>query len=132
MVCPDNVYVIYDDLCPFCRNYCQWLRMRDAVGKLILVDARKPSALMDEITARNLDIDQGMAVKIGDALYCGSDAIHIISLLSTTSGVFNRLMVRLFRSQKLAAVLYPLLRDCRNMILRLMRIPMIENLKNAA
>ncbi len=132
MNCPATIYVIYDDLCPFCRNYCRLLRLRAATGKLVLVDARKPSILMDEITAKGLDIDQGMVVKISNDLYYGSDAIHILALLSTPSGIFNRLMARLFQSKKLAVILYPLLRDWRNIMLRLMHIPLIKNSKNAA
>ena len=59
---PNTIYVLYDDQCPFCRSYCRLLRLREAAGGLVLVDARKPSALMDEITARGLDIDQGMEI----------------------------------------------------------------------
>jgi len=132
MNCPDTIYVIYDDLCPFCRNYCRLLRLRGVAGKLLFVDARKPSALMHEMTAKGLDIDRGMAVKIGNDIYSGPDAMHILSLLSTTSGVFNRLIFGLFQSKRRAAILYPLLRCGRNISLRLMRIPLISNLKNAA
>ena len=45
-------------------------------GDYALVDARKGGcALMDEITARGLDIDEGMVVKVGNDLHYGSDAI---------------------------------------------------------
>lgn len=123
-----TVYVVYDGECPFCRNYCELVRIRDAVGKLELVDARQPSVLMSEITALGLDIDRGMVVKIGEDIYYGSDAIHILALLSTQSGIFNRCNYWLFQSQKLSSVFYPLLRDCRNLALWLMGIPMINNL----
>jgi len=124
----DTVYVVYDNKCPFCRNYCQLLRIRAAVGTLVLVDARQPSALMDQITQQGLDIDQGMVVKIGDEIYYGSDAIHMLALLSTKSGVFNRCSYWMFKSKKIASWLYPFLRSCRNIALRLMRIPLIQNL----
>jgi len=84
------------------------------------------------MTAKGVDIDQGMIVKIGDDIYSGPDAMHILSLLNTPSGIFNRLIAWLFRSMKVAVILYPLLRAYRNMILRLMRIPMIQNIKNVA
>ncbi len=123
-----TVYVVYDDKCPFCRNYCQAVRLQKAAGTLKLVDARQPSPLMDEITAKGLDIDHGMVVKIGDHLYYGADAIHILALLSTRSGVFNRAAYWIFQSKSVTAVLYPVLRDCRNLALRLMGIPLIKNL----
>lgn len=123
------IYLVYDHDCPFCRNYCQLVKLRETVGRLELVDARKPSALMDEITSKGLDIDRGMVLRIGDDLYYGSDAIHILALLSTKSGLFNRLNYWIFKSQKVSRVLYPLLRDCRNLALKIMGIPLIKNLE---
>lgn len=126
----DNViYVVYDDECPFCRRYCQLVRIRGAVGRLALVDARQPSALMDDITAQGLDIDRGMVVKMGEDIFYGADAIHILALLGTQSGVFNRCMYWMFRSKAVTSVLYPFLRNCRNMALWFMRVPMIKNLE---
>lgn len=130
MTTRNTITIVYDDKCPFCRNYCQLVRLRKSAGTLKLIDARQPSALMDEITAMGLDIDRGMVVKIGDVIHYGSDAIHILALLSTQSGLFNRLTYWLFQSKKGASILYPILRDCRNIALRLMRIPLIHNLKN--
>lgn len=125
----DVVYVLYDDECPFCRNYCQLVRVRDAVGRLELVDARQSSALMDEVTGLGLDIDRGMVVKMGDEIFYGADAIHILALLGTRSGVFNRCAYWIFQSKRVTSVLYPFLRECRNMALWLMGIPMIKNLE---
>lgn len=124
----DTVYVIYDDMCPFCRRYCQLVRIREAVGSLVLIDARKPSTFMDEITAKGYDIDRGMVVKVSDDMYYGSDAIHVLALFSTRSGVFNRTTHWVFQSKTVASILYPILRDCRNFALWLMRIPLIKNL----
>lgn len=125
----DIIYVVYDDECPFCRNYCRLLRIRDVATDLELIDARQPSAIMDDITAKGLDIDRGMVVKIGSDIYYGAEAIHILALLSTRSDVFNRFTHWLFKSKKVASFLYPVLRDCRNLALWLMRIPMIKNLE---
>ena len=86
---------------------------------------------MDEITAAGLDIDQGMVLKIGDKLYYGADAIHTLSLMSTRSGVFNRLTSFFFRSERLSAVIYPVLRSGRNLLLKILRRSKVNNL-NAA
>ncbi len=125
----DTVYVVYDDQCPFCRNYCKLIRLREAAGRLQLVDARQPSPLMDKITAYGLDIDQGMVVKIGTDMYYGAEAIHVLALLSTKSGIFNRICYWLFKSKKMASFLYPALRNCRNLALKLMGIPLVNNLQ---
>ena len=125
----DTITIVYDDECPFCRNYCRLVRVRAAVGRVDLVDARQPSAVMDEITAAGLDIDRGMVVKIGGRIHYGSDAIHILALLSSRSGLFNRFNYWIFRSKRFSSVLYPILRDGRNLILRMMGISFIRNLE---
>ncbi len=129
---PDKqVLLVYDHECPVCRNYCQVLRIRAAAGKLQIVNAREHSEIMQEITARGLDIDQGMVLKLDDQLYYGADAMHALALLSTRSGIFNRLNYLLFRSPRLARVLYPLLRSLRNLLLKLLGRRKINNLGRA-
>lgn len=124
----DEVWLVYDGECPVCRTYCKYVRIRDAVGTLHLVDARQPSALMDEITAAGLDIDQGMVVKFKDVLYYGPAAIHILTLLSTPSGVFNRISYYLFGSKRSASIFYPIGKAFRTLLLKLLGIKYIENL----
>lgn len=128
----DIVYVVYDDECPFCRSYCTLVRIKDTVGKLELVDARVPSPIMDEINALELDIDQGMVVKMNGKIYYGADAIHILSLLSSRSGFFNKMNYWIFKSERASSILYPILRDIRNIALKILGIPFIKNLEKAA
>ncbi len=125
----DVIYVVYDDDCPFCRNYCKYVRLKENVGNLHLVDARKELELMNEITKMGLDIDQGMVLKIDARIYYGADAIHILSLLSSRSGIFNRINYYIFNSEKASKILYPFLRDCRSLALKVMGIPFIKNLE---
>ncbi len=40
---------------------------------------RSKRSMMDELTRRGLDVDQGMALKVGDEIYYGSDAMCIFS-----------------------------------------------------
>jgi hypothetical protein len=84
---------------------------------------------MEEITAKGLDIDQGMVVKVGEQLYYGSDAIHALALMGTNRGAFNRLAYWSFRSRALSRVLYPMLRTCRNLLLKALGKTRINNLK---
>lgn len=124
----DEILLVYDKQCPACDNYCGFVRLKQSVGQLRLINARDAHPVMDEITAAGLDIDEGMVVKTGERLYYGADAIHVLALLSSRSGFFNRINGLVFRSERLSKVLYPLLRTCRGWLLKLLRVTRINNL----
>jgi predicted DCC family thiol-disulfide oxidoreductase YuxK len=124
----EEIVLIYDKECPACNNYCQVIRVREDVGNLKIINARESSTIRDEITAMGLDLDQGMVLKMGEKLYYGSDAIHALALISSRSGIFNRINYWIFRSKTLSAVVYPLLRSCRNFLLKILVKSKINNL----
>lgn len=124
----NEVLLIYDKECPACDNYCQVVRIRETVGKLRLIDARENSEVLEEITALGLDIDQGMVLKLDGQIYYGSDAIHALALISSRSGLLNRLNYYLFRSKRLSHVFYPMLRFFRNVLLKVLGKTKINNL----
>lgn len=123
-----DVWLVYDGECPVCRTYCKYIRIRDAIGNLRLVDARQPGALMDEITAAGLDIDQGMVLKFKDVIYYGTDAIHMLTLLSSPFGIFNRINYYVFSSKIGAKIFYPIGKAFRVLLLKLLGIKYIGNL----
>jgi predicted DCC family thiol-disulfide oxidoreductase YuxK len=123
-----KILLVYDKECPVCNAYCRMARIRKSIGELRLVDAREASAVMDEITLKGLDIDQGMVLKVENNLYYGSDAIHALSLMSSRSGIFNRMTYWVFRSQHLSGWLYPVLRFFRNLLLMILGKTKINNL----
>ena len=125
----EEILLVYDKQCPLCDNYCRMVRIRESVGELRLIDAREGGVVMDEITARGWDIDQGMVLKVGDQLYYGSDAIHALALISSRSGIFNRFNFWLFKSRRLSHFFYPVLRFFRNLLLKLLGRTKINNLK---
>ncbi len=127
----EQILLIYDKECPACDNYCKIVRIRESIGELKLVNAREDSEVMKEITAMGLDIDQGMVLKMGDEIYYGADAIHTLSLISSRSGLFNRLNYAIFKSKKISALLYPVLRFFRSMLLKLLAKTKINNLKKS-
>ena len=43
---------------------CRMVRIRESVGALRLVNARDAGSVMDEVTRKGLDIDQGMVLKV--------------------------------------------------------------------
>lgn len=124
-----EVLLVYDKQCPACDAYCRLVRIRDTVGDLRIVNARERSEVMDEITAHGFDIDQGMVLKMGGRLYYGADAIHALALISSRSGFFNRLNYRMFSSAGGAALLYPVLRFFRNLLLKILGRTKINNLE---
>ncbi len=93
-----------------------------------IVDARENSEVRDEITEMGLDIDQGMVLKMSGQIYYGSDAIHALALISSRSGSFNRANYWIFKSKTLSLWLYPVLRTCRNLLLKILGKSKINNL----
>ena len=124
----EEIILVYDKECPVCNNYCQVVRIRESVGELKIINARDNSDVMEEITSAGLDIDQGMVLKMGGQLYYGSDAVHALALISSRSGIFNRVNYWLFKSRLLSRVLYPVLRFFRNLILKILGKTKINNL----
>lgn len=125
----EDAWLVYDGECPVCKTYCKYIRIREAGGNLHLVDARQPGELMDEITRLGLDIDQGMVLKFKDATYYGPDAIHMLTLLSTPSGIFNRINYYVFSTKFGANIAYPIGKAFRTLLLKILGIKYIENLK---
>ena len=123
-----DLFLVYDKECPACDFFCRLIRIRESVGSLVLVDARDPGSLMNEITAAELDIDQGMVLIVEDRMYYGADAIHALSIMSTRSGIFNRVTYWVFRSKVLSSILYPILRAARNLLLKILHKTKINNL----
>jgi predicted DCC family thiol-disulfide oxidoreductase YuxK len=128
----EEILLVYDGECPACNAYCQVVRIKESVGDLRTVDARENSEVMNEITAQCLDIDQGMVLKMGEQLYYGADAIHMLVLIGSRSGIFNRFNYWMFKSKTISKIIYPLLKLSRNLLLKILRKTKINNLKSKA
>lgn len=116
----DGLVIVYDGECPFCSNYVQVLTLRDTVGKVQLVDARSDHALVSKLQLDGYDLNEGMAALFGGRVYYGAECVNMLALLSSESGVFNRMNNMIFRSGTLSRILYPFLRTGRNITLRLL------------
>ena len=123
-----DLVLVYDGECPVCNYYRRMLRLRETVGQLQVINARDDSNIMREITEAGLDIDKGMVVKMHGELYFGADAMHAPSLLSSRSGLFNRLNYHLFRMPAVSRRVYPVLATGRLLLLRLLGRKPIDNL----
>ena len=124
----DESGLVYDWQCPACNLYCRLLCIGESGGQFRLLNARDNPDVMKEITTRGFDIDQGMILKLDDNLYYGADAIHKLALIGSPSTVFNRFNIWMFRSRRRSELLYPVLRTCRNFLLKLLRRTKINNL----
>lgn len=112
--------LVYDGECPMCRRYVRLQRIRQDLGELELIDARQESEARHELSAMGIDLDEGFALQIGERWYHGSEALHRLTLLGTRSGLFNRLMYRLFANPERTARLYPVFKACRTTMLKIL------------
>jgi predicted DCC family thiol-disulfide oxidoreductase YuxK len=109
--------LVYDGDCPVCSSYVRYVRIRDAVGTLHLVDGRQGGPWLTRVREAGLNLDQGMVLFYGGRAYHAQDSMHMLALMSSKVGLFNRINALIFRNKLLARVLYPGLRFGRNMIL---------------
>ena len=112
--------IVYDGECPLCASYVRMARLSESAGKVVLVDARGSHPVIDEARASGLDLDAGMVVKMDGQLHYGSDAMVLLTAITTRSGTFNRAMRLLFASPRRARLIYPLLVRGRLMLLRIL------------
>jgi predicted DCC family thiol-disulfide oxidoreductase YuxK len=124
----EEILLVYDKQCPVCDSYCRLVRIEESAGELKTIDARESSYVLDEITDLGLDIDQGMVLKRGREIQYGADAIHALALMSNRSGLFNRLNYFMFSSKRVSQILYPALRCCRSLLLKILGKTKINNL----
>jgi predicted DCC family thiol-disulfide oxidoreductase YuxK len=114
-----DIWLLYDGDCPFCEAYTRLVRLRDALGELRLINARDPSPELDTVRRLGCRIDDGMVLCIEGEYFHGNDCIHRLALLSSQVSAFNRLNRWIFSSRRRSALLYPILRACRNLTVRL-------------
>ncbi len=112
--------VIYDGECPFCSNYVRLYRLRQLVGQVRLVDARGDDPVLHVVHDARLNLDEGMAVLWQGRLYHGAEALHVLALLGSETGLFNRVNRWLFSRPRLGRRLYPWMVAGRRLTLRLL------------
>jgi predicted DCC family thiol-disulfide oxidoreductase YuxK len=124
-----NLVLVYDDDCPVCSNYVQMLRIRKSIGELKLVNARDGGELVDEITAKGINLDKGMVLIMGDKTYYNSDTIHALALISSPSSTANRFNYWIFKSKYRSYFLYPILSFLRGVLLAILGKKKLNNLE---
>lgn len=112
--------IIYDGDCPFCRAYTRLLRLQQAAGGIILLNAREPDPRIHHYVALGYDLNDGMLVVIEDQIYAGAEAMQVLAACSSRSDLFNRLHHAIFSRAGLATRLYPALSLGRRLVLFLL------------
>jgi predicted DCC family thiol-disulfide oxidoreductase YuxK len=115
-----EAWLVYDGACPFCSAYVKYLRVRESVGVLHLVDARKGGPIVDEIRAARLDLNEGMVLKIGSRFFHGAACINVLAVLSSRSTWFDRINAAIFHSSAISRWIYPALRAGRGATTRIL------------
>ena len=96
------------------------MRLRDAVGPVQLIDARKRPELVAEARRQGFDPDKGMLVAYNSRIYAGGEAMTLLSLMATRCGVLNRCFVWIFSNRRRSEIVYPALRSGRSIALKLL------------
>ena len=123
---PDSrIVVVYDGDCPLCSSYIRMTRLSKAVGRPTLINARERPELVKALAKNGVNLDEGMAVYYQGRLYAGSDAVHLLALMTTPVDLANRLAAAVLGRQSLARGLYPFLRAGRNLLLKLKNRPQL-------
>jgi predicted DCC family thiol-disulfide oxidoreductase YuxK len=99
--------LVYDGDCPLCSAYVTRFRLEAAAGPLRLITARSEPALVVDLARRGYRLDDGLVALVGEQIYQGADALHLLALMGGRSGWLNRLSGRLFRSARLSRAVYP-------------------------
>ena len=114
-----HLEVIYDGLCPFCTAYVNLVRIRENF-EVELLDARQRPDIARQYNEMGYDLAEGMIVRIEDKVYFGSEALNVMSAVSSKSGYWNRFFALCFKNSSVSSAAYPLLKLGRNITLALL------------
>lgn len=117
---PPPTTLVYDGDCPVCSGYVARLQVRQEAGRLVLQDARRGGALVDEIRRSGHDLDRGPVLIHRSATYTGPDCVHQLALIATGTNLLSRLHAAVFRHRRVAQALHPWLRRARLVVLWLL------------
>ena len=123
---PSQIKILYDGECVLCSNYVVMMRLKKNIELVELIDARKNLNYVKEMKKIGLDINQGMLVIYGNNKYFGSDAVHILSILSAKSNIVMKLINFLFSTKIMASIIYPFCKILRMIFLKINGKKMID------
>jgi predicted DCC family thiol-disulfide oxidoreductase YuxK len=116
----NRLSIIYDGDCPFCASYVKLYAVLEKVEEVELISARERPDLVLELRAKGMEINEGMVVIWQEHYYYGADAMHLLSILGSGTGIFGVLNRLLSHHRNMAAAAYPLLAIGRRLVLSLL------------
>ena len=128
----DGIWFVYDGECPICVSAAHAMRIKKNYGTLYLINAREAfnDPLVNEITRRGLDLDEGMVIYKPDQFYQGKEALKFMAQYGDARNIFTALCKGLFWSDAISSLTYPWMRGIRNILLRRKGIQRIDNLNS--
>lgn len=124
---PDDVWVVYDQECPFCSRYVMLYKMREQGRRVHLVDARSDHPILATVRQHHLDLNEGMVVRWRGQFHYGAEALHLLALLGSNKTLFNRINQIVFSRPRLSRALYPWMVRGRKLTLRLLGRKLISD-----
>ena len=113
-------WLLYDGECPLCRSYVSYLRLKDISPDFALRDARAEPDLVSHLFAKGMDVDEGFVLMWNGRLHHGADAIQMLSILASGNAALSALNRAVFRSPRISALIYPVLKAGRSTLLKLL------------
>lgn len=113
-------YVLYDGDCPVCSRYTRFVRFRETVGDVVLLDCRQHPELLVDLKAQGINLNDGMLLSYRGQLFYGDKAVHMMAALSSRNNLFNRFNAAFFRSPTTVKYTYPVMVCGRKLLLRLL------------
>lgn len=125
---PHN-FLLYDGECPVCSRYVEFVHFQEAVGQVVLVNAREAPELVAQLNRKGYAINEGMVMQLNGKLFYGGDCMREISRHSVP-GRWSRLQLWLFDGPTRSRRAYAILKGGRNLLLRLLRRKKIQESVN--
>ncbi len=122
-----EVSIVYDGDCPVCRHVVSMARLRERMGTVALIDARREP--VSDIQGRSLghiDFDSGFVVVVDGVVHEGSEAAHVLAGLTQPKGLSFSIFRWLMRSERRSRLFYPVLARARQLLLRMMGVPLFR------
>lgn len=113
----DKAWIVYDNECPFCKNYVHFFKLQKNIGPVSLIKARESGPEVQAVLKKGYDLDAGMVLYYQGRFYHGSEAVHMMALLGGKSDFFNKTNKIIFQNKKIAEILYPILKFFRRITL---------------
>ncbi|MCZ4089179.1 DCC1-like thiol-disulfide oxidoreductase family protein [Sinorhizobium psoraleae] len=117
--------IVYDGDCVFCQSYVRFMRLRETVGAVELVDARSGDPRVATFQRQGYDLNEGMLFVFDDRVYHGDEAVNLLAILSSSSSLFGWFNRAVLSNKTAARLIYPVLKFGRRVTLRMRGRPLL-------